>query len=249
MHDSVKFSLSSVYHAVYASNRGLGMFIHVHNGYVMNRPVPLKIDDLNLMDDLHTVLTFYLNVELHMVQIPGPYSVINDEYVDEYADEYVDEYVDKYAGDFHLGPCHTCCKICGAYKDEPYIYTKSHEIVCCKCENWNYEKGVTFTKPVINFNMYEWIPIKHNILENRNPRSDLYMRRLYVERRDENEKIALRLMKSDQPVNDAIFQTMDCYNLPDVVVNDILGQLNCSGSGNNTKKRPKQELKTVIITN
>lgn len=243
-----KFSLSSVYHVVYSGNHGSGIFLRAHNGHILNRPVPLKIDDLNLTTDLHTVLTFYLDVEIHMIQIPG-----------DYISTGINSNNDKY----NPKDTQMCCKMCGAYKDEPYIYNDLQETVCCGCNGWNFEREVTFTKPVINFNMYEWIPIKHNILENRNPRSDLYMRRLYVSRRDENEKIVLRLMKSEQPVCDAIFQTMNHYKFPQIVVDDVFKQLEhtsglkynnsgnggSSGSGGNSgKKRPKQELNSIILT-
>jgi hypothetical protein len=156
-----KLNISSIYNQIYSNKFTRSQFLFTMSGYIFSKPVYLDIDDIDLNDGLYTILEFYKKIE----KIENMLSIkLNN--------------IDCPVSKKHL----EYCSICHGEYHSPLIIMNDNKI-CSNCTDIDLDtiENYVFSKPVIfNFNLYEWIPIHKNILENRNPNSSLYKRKIII---------------------------------------------------------------------
>jgi hypothetical protein len=211
-------------------------FILTMTGHIINSRVNLVLDDLYNITNIGNILDFYRKIEkegdFYMIIIPGNncYTFCKHKNLCNYCIEcnfyscYKCSHINhtnekcKYSLDFYES-----CKQCGVVTHEPLVNG-----VCYDCTNKELAIPAIsnmYSKPVCsNFNMYEWVPIRKNILENRNPMSTLYKRRIVAQ--DENDKIRLRLVSLD---NVRLVNIVDKYLHNQYLRDSII----CKGMGTN----------------
>jgi len=194
-----KICLSTIYHFIYESKFGNDSFILTKSGWIKNKPVYLEIGDLNISEHLQHILDMYeyiyIEEYLYNIIIAG-----NNQYT--YCKHRLHIY-NTYCADCNMYVCEKCCdnhmchnlELCEKHTqiynncDKCQLITHlplincEHKTLCFNC-NENFTNKTT-TTPIINFNMYEWIPIM-NFLENRNPNSNMYKRKIYMNFSEKN---------------------------------------------------------------
>jgi hypothetical protein len=229
----------SIYHYIFTSKFSSHEFLLTMCGHIINKPVYLVLDDLNLIDDLGVIIDFYRKIDkqgnIFMLEVPGnkPHNICgHTKWYYSYCidccayycyncknvhSEHLTERCD-FDNDF-LNSCTTCYKV----THEPLFVSNDGEKICYKCSHG--KDSIFYSKAVISgFNLYEWIPIHkythkrthEHILQNRNPNSHLYMRKLNIEYKDES--IKLRLIPNETITINHLLQLSD---LPLQVNNNI----------------------------
>lgn len=216
--NSDKYSLSGVYHQIQSNMFGKKEYLEMTNGFVRNKPVYLNLSDLDLLNSLSIILDFYKKIDFSdrfMIEIPGSKkeNPINwTMYPQDACIEYCvncNEYL-IYGKDYDSHRGHhieignqrhewfrSTCYNCRNYSPKDVHIVHDSGIMCSSCDtmlhsNQSVDSLKIYSRPVIyNFNMYEWVPIHKNIMENRNPVSSLYTRKMLVNHSSDCIKLSL----------------------------------------------------------
>jgi hypothetical protein len=221
--------MNELYNDFYRMKFGERPYILTMTGHVINSRVNLVLDDLYNITDIGNILDFFRKIEkegdFHMIIIPGNncYTFCRHRNLCNYCVEcnfyscvgcshtnHTNEKC-KYSLDFYES-----CGRCGIVTHEPLVNGE-----CYDCTNNSTTKApiAMYSKPVCsNFNMYEWVPVRKNTLENRNPMSTLYKRRIVAQ--DENNKLRLRLISLDDV---RLVDIVDKYLHNQYLRNSIMG--------------------------
>lgn len=241
-----KTNVGPIFNQIYRQRFGKDHYLYTESGWIKSFTVYLDLSDIDMLNGLGTILDFYRKLinEGNVVKINIPGNT-KPNYCDCWNTTICSD--TKYlCMDCNLficnsRACHFCkdghsghkikqfcmpngkfCVCCSKLCEIPVISHKSigpNEIVKCYDCIINYD-FIKLTDPIINFNLYEWIPIGE-FLENRNPDSIHYGRKMSYNLI--NDSITLQLIHSDAEyyldtkstiLVDNIARVFEYYGLP-----------------------------------
>lgn len=233
-------SVSTIYYQIYTTKFGKNNFVHIYPGFVKSSPVYLKLDDLDLVEDLGNILDFYRDIEQECEVF-----MINFLYSRDY---------------FYISRYNTTCNTCKKITCQPLLRLQkilppsTISLVCEECYSHikhydNYK--LNFDIEVMNnFNFYEWVPV-NNFLENRNPSSDMFMRRMSISKNDDDcitlkliNKNVKNLNSEDTIFMNYVYQILEEYNVAPHLDKKIITLL---GIRELKKSYQRKQLSCVII--
>ncbi len=194
-------------------------FINTECGFIYSHKVDLYINNLDSYDNIMNITKF-----IKMLDFEGDILKI------KLSDDLTTYHTETLAETYHTETYHTetypTCDFCGAICNMPMIVFNGRKY-CCK-----YKDKCTYTKSILDFNMYEWIPVG-KFLENRNPNSIMYLRKIKLIPKENHIEFDLIHSKVDYFLNykdtlryDKVYKILDHYNIPpfidDKIVNLVL---------------------------
>jgi len=242
-------SLAPFYPIIYKSRFTSNQFIRTDLGWIGNdQNIYLCLQDLDMLHDLGNILDFFRRIDKEgssfRIKLPCKY-VKNCCY-------------DSIRKKFCISCSMYLCEDCKV--EHINCFTENLEIKCnydtsyghcIKCNLWTDQPLANnmcnncvepslpcqYNKPLINFNLYEWIPIG-DFLENRNPFSSWYSRKIrliyhtnYIEFKLIHYNVDYYLDTKSTLHADACFHVFEYFNVPtplDTKIMNLMGRYSYS---------------------
>ena len=243
--------ISLIYPEIYNEKFGNDNFVYINSSFLISKKVYLDIDDLNNIEDLGAILDFFRNIEkerdIFKISIftskKHTYCKCSRNYKiqnfcinckmffciqcsDTHNSHNVEDCYLKYK-DFNY---YQDCSLCKKMSYMP-MTQKNDKIFCDNCYKQTLvNEKIIFTKPVIGrINLYEWIPINMGYLENRNPESHLYNRKMIKTKKKNSIELKLVHIKASKYYDynevvlyDIVYRILDHYKIPPYVDDKIV---------------------------
>jgi len=246
-------SISQIYSQLYEKKFKKNKYIHIDSGFITSKKVYLDLDDIDLIDGLGNILDFYRSLDNEGATFRLNFSSINRysmcRHINRTGLYCIDcnlffcdlcnnnAYHEKHRVEVVVGKNKDQCLICKKITRLPLI-NKEDKLHCYNCFESRYENEsiVTFNKPVIaKFNLYEWIPMS-NFLENRNPNSHMFNRKIHIIKKQDHIELSLIHHKATFYNNyktiillDILYRILDHYKIPPYIDDDIVKLILKSG--------------------
>ncbi len=210
-----KTTFTNIYRELNTHKFGKKHIIKTNSGYIYNTKVKLKIQQVDLLENIEALINFYKLIDKE----GNTFTIdISGETIYTFCEHNFSHY-NYFCNICNKYECNLCANLCKSQEHVlencycnksifdycgkcfrctylPMIVTEGLRL-CSECSvqngfDKNYKGYIYWSKPIItNFNLYEWVPINQTLLENRNPKSIFYKRKIGFEKTEHSIKLKL----------------------------------------------------------